>query len=42
MKHQKTILAIAETMEELKASQPRWMQIIDARYFGGLTEEENC
>ena len=37
-----TILAIAETMKELEDTQPRWMQIIDARYFGGLTEEETA
>ena len=37
-----TILAIADTLQQLRDTQPRWMQIIDARYFGGLTEEETA
>ncbi|MEL7188060.1 MAG: ECF-type sigma factor [Pseudomonadota bacterium] len=34
------LLQIGQMMEKLEASNPRWMRIVDARYFAGMTEDE--
>ena len=34
------IVAIGELLDQLQNEHPRWMRIIDARYFGGMTEDE--
>ncbi len=36
------LLAIAEVLEKLKTINPRWVRIIDARFFSGLTETETA
>ncbi len=36
------ILAIAELLERLAGENPRWVRIIDSRYFGGMTEAETA
>lgn len=36
------ILAIAELLERLARENPRWVRIIDSRYFGGMTEAETA
>jgi RNA polymerase sigma factor (TIGR02999 family) len=36
------ILAIAELLERLQQEKPRWVRIIDSRYFGGMTETETA
>lgn len=36
------ILAIAELLERLEQQNPRWVRIIDSRYFGGMTEGETA
>lgn len=34
------LVAIGQALSTLQNSHPRWVRIIDARYFAGLTEEE--
>ncbi|MEO0973512.1 MAG: ECF-type sigma factor, partial [Pseudomonadota bacterium] len=34
------LVAIGQAMATLETEHPRWVQIIDARYFAGLTETE--
>jgi RNA polymerase sigma factor (TIGR02999 family) len=34
------ILMIADILDQLTLENPRWMRIVDARYFGGMTEAE--
>ena len=34
------IVAIGDLLDQLRTDHPRWMRIIDARYFSGMTEEE--
>lgn len=34
------IVIIADLIDKLRETRPRWMRIVDARYFGGMTEEE--
>jgi RNA polymerase sigma factor (TIGR02999 family) len=34
------LVAIGQAVATLEAAHPRWVQIIDARYFAGLTETE--
>lgn len=34
------IVEIAQLMSELGEAHPRWLQVIDARYFSGMTEAE--
>ncbi len=34
------LVAIGQALQDLETDHPRWVQIIDARYFAGLTEEE--
>lgn len=36
------IVLIAELMDQLGAYRERWMHIVDARYFAGMTEEETA
>ena len=36
------IVMISELLQQLEAENPRWLKIVDARYFGGLTEEETA
>lgn len=36
------VVAIAQLLERMGALRPRWLRIVDARYFGGLTEEETA
>ena len=36
------IVAIAELLKKLEATNPRWMRIVDARYFSGMTETETA
>ena len=36
------ILAIADVLQQLETHNPRWMRIVDARYFSGMTEEETA
>ncbi|MEO0425575.1 MAG: ECF-type sigma factor [Pseudomonadota bacterium] len=34
------LVAIGQAIDALEAEHPRWVQVIDARYFAGLTEAE--
>lgn len=36
------LLIIADMLTTLETENPRWMKIIDARYFGGMSEEETA
>lgn len=36
------IIAIADLLERLEQENPRWMRIVDARYFAGMTEDETA
>ncbi len=36
------IVAIARLLEKLETLNPRWMRIVDARYFAGMTETETA
>lgn len=36
------VVAIGQLMERLEAANPRWMRIVDARYFAGMTEDETA
>lgn len=36
------LLGIAELMERLAEQDPRWAQVVDARYFSGMTEDETA
>lgn len=36
------IVAIAGLLERLQLERPRWVRIIDSRYFGGMTEAETA
>ena len=36
------VIVIGQLMERLEAINPRWMLIVDARYFAGMTEEETA
>ncbi|MEO1310866.1 MAG: ECF-type sigma factor [Pseudomonadota bacterium] len=36
------VLAIADILDKVKARNPRWIRIVDARYFSGMTEEETA
>ena len=36
------IVGISELLAKLETANPRWMRIVDARYFGGLTETETA
>jgi DNA-directed RNA polymerase specialized sigma24 family protein len=35
-------VSIAKLLDELENSHPRWLQIVDARYFSGMTETETA
>lgn len=34
------LVAIDELLAQLEEQNPRWLQVVDARYFGGMTETE--
>jgi len=34
------LVAIAKLLEQLETTNPRWAQVVDARYFSGMTETE--
>jgi RNA polymerase sigma factor (TIGR02999 family) len=36
------LVSIAKLLDELENSHPRWLQIVDARYFSGMTETETA
>ena len=36
------VVMIADLLETLEASRPRWMKVVDARYFSGMTEAETA
>lgn len=36
------LIGIAELMGKLVEHEPRWAQVVDARYFSGMTEEETA
>ena len=36
------VLAISSLLEKLAAENPRWMRIVDARYFSGMSEKETA
>lgn len=36
------VVVIADLLEQLEKVRPRWMMIVDARYFGGMTEVETA
>ena len=36
------IIGISHLLEKLSSKNPRWMRIVDARYFSGMTEAETC
>ena len=36
------LVGISNLMEKMSAKNPRWMRIVDARYFSGLTEFETA
>lgn len=36
------IVGISHLLEKLKTSNPRWMRVVDARYFSGMTELETA
>lgn len=36
------ILEIADVLDRLGEANPRWLKIVDARYFAGMTEEETA
>lgn len=36
------IVGIARLLEKLGKSNPRWMRVVDARYFSGMTENETA
>ena len=36
------LIGIAELMGRLADDQPRWAQVVDARYFSGMTEDETA
>ena len=36
------IIGISYLLEKLASKNPRWMRIVDARYFSGMTEVETC
>ncbi len=36
------LVGIARLLRALEAINPRWLQVVDARYFGGMTEDETA
>lgn len=34
------LVGIAQLLRALEACNPRWLRVVDARYFGGMTEDE--
>ena len=36
------ILLMAQLMEDLKSTNPRWLRVLDARFFAGMTEDETA
>lgn len=36
------LAAIGDLLERLEQENPRWMRIVDARYFAGMTEQETA
>lgn len=36
------LVGIGQLLRALEARNPRWLQVVDARYFGGMTEEETA
>mgnify|MGYP002277734956 CR=1 FL=1 len=36
------IVALADLLERLGSENPRWMRVVDARYFAGMTEQETA
>ena len=36
------IVIMSRTLEELNETNPRWLKILDARFFAGMTEEETA
>ena len=36
------ILFMAQLMEDLKSTNPRWLRVLDARFFAGMTEDETA
>ncbi|MCP5396102.1 MAG: sigma-70 family RNA polymerase sigma factor [Sphingomonadaceae bacterium] len=36
------LVAIAQLLERLGEENPRWLRIVDARYFAGMTEQETA
>lgn len=36
------VVGISQLLEQLASSNPRWMRVVDARYFGGMTEKETA
>ena len=36
------LVGIGQLLRALEACNPRWLQVVDARYFGGMTEDETA
>jgi RNA polymerase sigma factor (TIGR02999 family) len=36
------LVSIAQLLRALEACNPRWLKVVDARYFGGMTEDETA
>jgi len=36
------LVGIAQLLRALEARNPRWLKVVDARYFGGMTEDETA
>ena len=36
------VVGISQLLEQLASSNPRWMRVVDARYFSGMTEKETA
>lgn len=36
------LVGISQLLRALESRNPRWLQVVDARYFGGMTEEETA
>lgn len=36
------LVGIAQLLRALEACNPRWLRVVDARYFGGMTEDETA
>ncbi|OBV10824.1 ECF-type sigma factor [Erythrobacter dokdonensis] len=36
------LVGIAQLLRALEACNPRWLKVVDARYFGGMTEDETA